>query len=65
MGIEQRPFSRMSGVGNSHLRRIEAGEASPSLTTIAKIASAFAVEPADLLDETYRLMEQERRSSRA
>lgn len=64
MQIEQRPFSRMSGVGNSYLRRIEAGDAMPSLLTIAKLASAFGVEPADLVDEATRKMDAMRRTRR-
>ena len=33
----QREFSRVVGISNSHLRKIEAGEISPRLSTIHKI----------------------------
>lgn len=59
--IEQRPFARMSGVANTYLRRIEAGESMPTLYTVAKIASAFGLEAADLVDETMRKVEAMRR----
>lgn len=64
MGMEQRPFSRMSGIGNTYLRRIEEGDANVSIITVAKLASAFGVEPSVLLDETTRLMGQNRRNPR-
>lgn len=50
-GMEQREFSRMAGVSNSHLRKIEAGETSPTLTTIVKLASALDTDAGDLVIE--------------
>ena len=59
--IEQRPFSRTSGVSNTYLRRIEAGESMPTLYTVAKIAAAFGIEASDLVDETMRKANSMRR----
>ncbi|MDO4290228.1 MAG: helix-turn-helix transcriptional regulator [Eggerthellaceae bacterium] len=49
---EQRQFARIAGISNSHLRKIEGGETSPTLSTIAKIASALDTDAADLVSET-------------
>ena len=51
----------MSGVANTYLRRIEAGESMPTLYTIAKIAAAFGIEASDLVDETMRKAKATRR----
>lgn len=53
--MEQREFSRVVGLSNSHLRKIEAGEVSPSLTTILKIASALDTDAGDLVGEACDL----------
>ena len=51
-GHEQRVFSRMAKIGNSHLRQIEQGEVAPTLTTITKIALALGTDIDDLIVET-------------
>lgn len=35
-GFEQREFARATGINNSHLHKIEAGQVSPTLITIEK-----------------------------
>lgn len=50
-GMEQREFSRVVGISNSHLRKIEAGETSATLSTIAKLASALDTDAGDLVTE--------------
>lgn len=57
-GMEQREFSRMAGVSNSHLRKIEVGETSPTLTTIVKLASALDTDASDLVIEAYDKMQE-------
>ena len=52
----QRLFSRVAGISNSHLRNIEAGQVSPTLVTLGKIASALGEEPADLVAEAWSLV---------
>lgn len=52
---EQREFSRIVGVSNSHLRKIENGETSPTLTTIDKIAKALDTDAADLVCESCKI----------
>lgn len=54
-GLEQRVFSRMANMGNSHLRQIEQGQVSPSLTTITKIALALGTDAGDLVSQACRL----------
>lgn len=51
----QRLFSRVAGISNSHLRKIEAGLTAPTLVTIVKIASTLDEEPADLVAEACAL----------
>ena len=53
---EQRPFARVVGISNSHLRKIEAGETSPTLVTVWKIAAVLEVDPDILLAETSRIV---------
>ncbi|WP_165173321.1 helix-turn-helix transcriptional regulator [Adlercreutzia sp. ZJ242] len=57
--FEQREFSRVVGISNSHLRKIESGETSPTLTTIDKIARALDTDAADLVCESCRLVRKE------
>ena len=47
----QREFARIVGISNSHLRKIEGGEVSPRLNTIAKIAEVLEVEAGVLVYE--------------
>ena len=53
-GFEQREFARVVGISNSHLRKIESGETSPTLSTIAKLAGALGTDASDLVDEACR-----------
>ena len=53
--FKQRPFARMTGISNSHLRSIEAGEVSPTLVTICKIAEALDIEPQNLVAQACDL----------
>ena len=48
-GFKQRPFARITGISNSHLRSIEAGEVSPTLVTICKIAATLDSDPSELV----------------
>lgn len=52
--VSQREFSRVVRISNSHLRKIEAGEISPRLSTIHKIAVVLETDAADLVNEAYR-----------
>ena len=58
-GFQQRPFSRVVGISNSHLRGIEAGNTSPTLVTLFKLASTLEESPRDLIgevcDEVYKM----------
>lgn len=58
-GLEQRAFSRMSGLGNSHVRLIENGEVNISISTLLKIACALGTTPADLIREAQDKLECE------
>lgn len=61
---EQREFARIAGISNSHLRKIESGETSPTLTTVAKIAAALGTDAADLVDESCWLAEKMKSNGR-
>ena len=50
-GYAQRHFSRLVGISNSHLRKLESGETSPTLTTLYKIARTLDVEAGTLIVE--------------
>lgn len=50
-GYDQRPFSRLVGISNSHLRKIETGETSPTLVTLYKIASVLEEDAGTLVIE--------------
>lgn len=49
--MEQREFSRVVGISNSHLRNIEEDTIAPTLTTIAKLASALNTNAGVLVTE--------------
>jgi transcriptional regulator with XRE-family HTH domain len=50
-GYQQRVFSRVCGISNSHLRSIEHGDVSPTLATLWKIAGTLEVTPERLVRE--------------
>lgn len=50
-GFDQRPFSRIVGISNSHLRKIEAGETSPTLVTLYRIAAVLEEDAGNLVVE--------------
>ena len=62
--FDQRPFSRVVGISNSHLRKIESGETSPTLVTVWKIAAVLEVDPGTLVAETARLVTLRQRDVR-
>jgi transcriptional regulator with XRE-family HTH domain len=49
-GLTQEQLAEKSGVGRSHLARLETGKQDPTLSTIEKLAKALGVRPARLLD---------------
>jgi transcriptional regulator with XRE-family HTH domain len=49
MGLSIREFAALSGIDHAMINKYERGESSPTLTTLAKIASAFQIEPFELL----------------
>ena len=57
-GFKQRPFARITGISNSHLRSIEAGEVSPTLVTLCKIAATLDVEPSQLVAAACELVSE-------
>jgi transcriptional regulator with XRE-family HTH domain len=48
-GLSLREFAAIADVDHAMIDRYERGITNPSLTTIAKLAEALEVEPADLL----------------
>ena len=58
LNFDQREFARIAGISNSHLRKIEGGETSPMLTTVAKIAAALGTDAVDLVDEACRRVKE-------
>ncbi len=54
----------MVGISNSHLRKIESGETSPTLVTVWKIAAVLEVDPGMLVAETSELVTLRQRDSR-
>ena len=52
-GMAQRGLSSVAGISNSHLRGIEAGDVSPTLVTICKIAETLDEPPAVLVEEAW------------
>jgi transcriptional regulator with XRE-family HTH domain len=55
MGTSAKRFAAISGVSYSNIRKIEKGDASPRLVTIARIASALDDEPGELVSEASRI----------
>ncbi|CAJ1000979.1 helix-turn-helix domain-containing protein [Brevibacillus aydinogluensis] len=47
----QMELSRRSGVSQSFINDLEAGNKQPTITTLRKLADALGVSVADLLDE--------------
>lgn len=47
----QMELSRRSGVSQSFINYLEAGEKQPTLTTLNKLAKAFGVPISDLIDD--------------
>ena len=63
-GFSQRSFAQASGVSNSHLRKIEAGETSPSLVTVYKFAVVLEVSTNELILEMDDRMRTHRNNDR-
>ena len=57
-GFKQRMFSRVVGISNSHLRSIEQGKVSPTLTTIYKLAVTLEADPSLMVAEAVTHMHQ-------
>ena len=53
--MSQRSFARVAGISCSHLRKIEAGEVSPTLVTVWKISGVLEVDAEVLVVETRDL----------
>ena len=49
-GWSQELLGEKAGVDPKFVSRLEGGKANPSLVTLAKLATAFQLKPADLLD---------------
>lgn len=62
-GYQQRPFSRVVGISNSHLRSIEAGGTSPTLVTLFKLAATLDESPRDIVSEVCDILHETRPSS--
>lgn len=54
MSWTQEMLSSESGIYNRSLQKIEAGERTPSLITIFKIASAFGITPDKLINPLWK-----------
>jgi transcriptional regulator with XRE-family HTH domain len=50
-GLSQEAFALRSGIHRTYIGGIERGERNVTLDTVARIAAAFGVDPADLLRE--------------
>jgi transcriptional regulator with XRE-family HTH domain len=50
-GLTQEYLAGESGIGMRHLGRIERGEISPTVDTLAKVAGTLGVHPATLLGD--------------
>lgn len=48
-GWTQQVLADLAGIERSHLARLESGEREAGLRMLEKVASAFGVEPAELL----------------
>jgi transcriptional regulator with XRE-family HTH domain len=49
-GLTQEQLSEKSGVGRSHLARLETGKQDPTLSTLEKLAKALGVKVGSLLE---------------
>jgi transcriptional regulator with XRE-family HTH domain len=49
-GMTQEQLAKKSGVGRSHLARLETGRQDPTLSTIEKLAKALGVKVGRLLE---------------
>ena len=49
-GLTQEQLSEKSGVGRSHLARLETGKQDPTLSTLEKLAKALGVKVGRLLE---------------
>lgn len=54
--FDQRPFSKIVGISNSHLRKIETGATCPTLRTVWKLASVLEVDPGILITEANEVV---------
>ena len=50
LGLTQEQLSEKSGVGRSHLARLETGKQDPTLSTLEKLAKALGVKVGRLLE---------------
>lgn len=50
-GFSQRAFARAVGISNSHLRKIESGETSPSLVTVYKFSAVLNKPAGEIIVE--------------
>ncbi len=62
--FDQRPFSKIVGISNSHLRKIETGATCPTLNTVWKIASVLEVDPGTLVTEANQVVLTRKREQR-
>ena len=51
MKLSLRAFAALAGIDHAMIDRYEKGLTNPSLTTIARLAEALEIEPADLLQD--------------
>jgi transcriptional regulator with XRE-family HTH domain len=49
-GMTQEQLAKKSGVGRSHLARLETGRQDPTLSTLEKLAKALGVKPGRLFE---------------
>ena len=63
-GFDQRPFSRIVGISNSHLRAIESGQVSPTVVTICKICSVLECDTSQLFMELDDILKAKRARQR-
>lgn len=50
-GFSQRSFAKAVGISNSHLRKIESGETSPSLITVYKFSAVLRKPAGEIIVE--------------
>jgi len=51
-GISQDALADISGLGRSHVGRIERGELTPMITVALRLAKGLEVRPGEIFDET-------------